>query len=79
MFVYKSFKTFTNVSSSACRDTNLRAAVPSGDYPTKETRRESLAEVDFDEVFINVCRFVNDKLSGVHPYFSPKFCEAGIS
>jgi hypothetical protein len=67
MFANEPLKAFTNICASSRRNTDLRGAVPPGDYPTKEARSESLAEVDFNEILINVYKPVDAKLSGVHP------------
>jgi hypothetical protein len=62
MFVNESLETLADIGSSPCRYAHFRRAVSSGNYPAEEAWRESLAEVYFNEVFVNVCGVVNVEL-----------------
>jgi hypothetical protein len=79
VLLYEALKTFTNVSSSPCSDTNLGSAISAGDYPTKEARREPLTKINLNKVAIDICRVVDIKLSGVNEKSSPKLRKSSVS
>jgi hypothetical protein len=79
VFAYEPPKTLTDVSTRPCRYADLRGAVTSGDYPTKEAWRECLTKVNLNKILVEVGRVVDAELSGVDHNTFAKLCESGVS